>query len=64
MCDVNEDTNQRPKEAEVTLCVINCLTHKCMYWPSLAECLNEERTCTCTKREPKLSCNMDQISWL
>jgi len=22
MCDVNEDTNQRPKEAEVTLCVM------------------------------------------
>lgn len=55
MCDVNEDTNQRPKEAEVTLCLIYCLTHRAMYWLGLAERLDKERTYTCTKRELNLA---------
>lgn len=49
MCDVNEDTNQRTKETEVTLCLIYCLTHRAMYWPGLAKHLDKERPCTCTK---------------
>lgn len=49
MCDVNEDTNQRTKETEVTLCLIYYLTHRAMYWPGLAKHLGKERPCTCTK---------------